>query len=91
MKYQVGKTGRIVLARFEDREDALKSIADIAIGAVISFASIRSTFAFINSPGETSSLFECTARIFSVIVISHLFVYKKAFNYKSNLEIQYYT
>jgi predicted DNA-binding protein with PD1-like motif len=30
MKYQVGKTGRIVLARFEDREDALKSIADIA-------------------------------------------------------------
>src|SRR4030067_265833 len=41
----------------------------IAIGAVISLARTRSTFAFINSPGETSFLPECTARIFSVIVI----------------------
>jgi len=30
MKYQVGKTGRVVIARFEDREDALKNIVDIA-------------------------------------------------------------
>jgi predicted DNA-binding protein with PD1-like motif len=30
MKYQVGKTGRVIVARFEDREDALKNIADIA-------------------------------------------------------------
>jgi predicted DNA-binding protein with PD1-like motif len=30
MKYQVGKTGRIALARFEDREDALEKITHIA-------------------------------------------------------------
>jgi uncharacterized protein len=30
MKYQIGKTGRVIVARFEDREDALKNIADIA-------------------------------------------------------------
>jgi predicted DNA-binding protein with PD1-like motif len=30
MKYQVGKTGRVIIARFEDREDALKNIVDIA-------------------------------------------------------------
>ncbi|MEW6161969.1 MAG: DUF296 domain-containing protein [Nitrospirota bacterium] len=29
MKYQVGKTGRVVAARFEDREDLLKGINDI--------------------------------------------------------------
>jgi predicted DNA-binding protein with PD1-like motif len=29
MKYQVGKTGRVIIARFEDREDALESILDI--------------------------------------------------------------
>ena len=30
MKYQVGKTGRVIIARFEDKEDALKNIVDIA-------------------------------------------------------------
>ncbi len=30
MKYQVGKTGKIVVARFEDREDVLGNLADIA-------------------------------------------------------------
>jgi len=30
MKYQVGKTGRIVIARFEDKEDILGNIIDIA-------------------------------------------------------------
>lgn len=30
MKYQVGKTGRVVVARFEDREDILQSIVSIA-------------------------------------------------------------
>jgi predicted DNA-binding protein with PD1-like motif len=30
MKYQIGKTGRVVVARFEDKEDVLKNIADIA-------------------------------------------------------------
>jgi predicted DNA-binding protein with PD1-like motif len=30
MKYQVGKTGRIIVARFEDREDVIGSLADIA-------------------------------------------------------------
>ncbi len=29
MKYQVGKTGRIIVARFEDREDVLGNLADI--------------------------------------------------------------
>ncbi len=30
MKYQVGKTGKIIIARFEDREDVLGNLADIA-------------------------------------------------------------
>jgi predicted DNA-binding protein with PD1-like motif len=30
MKYQVGKTGRVIVARFEDREDVLGNLADIA-------------------------------------------------------------
>jgi len=30
MKYQVGKTGRIIVARFEDREDVLGNLAGIA-------------------------------------------------------------
>jgi predicted DNA-binding protein with PD1-like motif len=30
MKYQVGKPGRVVVARFEDREDILDSIVEIA-------------------------------------------------------------
>ena len=30
MKYQVGKTGRVIIARFEDREDALENIVAIA-------------------------------------------------------------
>lgn len=30
MKYQVGKTGRVVVARFEDREDVLGNLVDIA-------------------------------------------------------------
>lgn len=30
MKYQVGKTGKIIVARFEDREDVLGNLADIA-------------------------------------------------------------
>lgn len=30
MKYQVGKTGRIIVARFEDREDVLGNLASIA-------------------------------------------------------------
>ncbi len=29
MKYQVGKTGRIIVARFEDKEDVLGNLADI--------------------------------------------------------------
>src|SRR3990172_11755583 len=29
MKYQVGKTGRVIVARFEDREDVLANLADI--------------------------------------------------------------
>ena len=29
MKYQVGKTGRIIVARFEDREDVLGNLAEI--------------------------------------------------------------
>lgn len=30
MKYQVGKTGRIVVARFEDREDVIENLHSIA-------------------------------------------------------------
>lgn len=30
MKYQVGKTGRVVVARFEDKEDILETIVQIA-------------------------------------------------------------
>jgi predicted DNA-binding protein with PD1-like motif len=30
MKYQVGEIGRVIVARFEDGEDALKNITDIA-------------------------------------------------------------
>mgnify|MGYP001591533047 CR=1 FL=1 len=30
MKYQVGKTGKIIVARFEDREDVLGNLVDIA-------------------------------------------------------------
>jgi len=30
MQYQVGKTGRVVMARFEDREDVLGNLAKIA-------------------------------------------------------------
>jgi predicted DNA-binding protein with PD1-like motif len=30
MKYQVGRTGRVAVARFEDREDALENITEIA-------------------------------------------------------------
>lgn len=30
MKYQVGKTGRVVVARFEDREDVLANLVKIA-------------------------------------------------------------
>ncbi|TAL23927.1 MAG: DUF296 domain-containing protein [Nitrospirae bacterium] len=30
MKYQVGKTGRVVVARFEDREDVLDNLVSIA-------------------------------------------------------------
>lgn len=30
MKYQVGRTGRVVVARFEDREDVLGNLTDIA-------------------------------------------------------------
>ncbi|MCL4475145.1 MAG: DUF296 domain-containing protein [Nitrospirae bacterium] len=30
MQYQVGRTGKIVVARFEDREDVLGNLADIA-------------------------------------------------------------
>ncbi|HYA31729.1 MAG TPA: DUF296 domain-containing protein [Thermodesulfovibrionales bacterium] len=30
MKYQVGRTGRVVVARFEDREDVLGNLASIA-------------------------------------------------------------
>jgi uncharacterized protein len=30
MKYQTGKTGRVIVARFEDRDDILENIADIA-------------------------------------------------------------
>jgi len=30
MKYQVGKTGRVIIARSEDKEDVLKNIVDIA-------------------------------------------------------------
>ncbi len=30
MKYQVGKTGRVIVARFEDGEDALENITGIA-------------------------------------------------------------
>ena len=30
MKYQVGEIGRVIVARFEDKEDVLKNIADIA-------------------------------------------------------------
>lgn len=30
MKYQVGRPGRIIVARFEDREDVLGNLADIA-------------------------------------------------------------
>jgi predicted DNA-binding protein with PD1-like motif len=29
MKYQVGRTGRVIISRFEDGEDALKNIIDI--------------------------------------------------------------
>jgi uncharacterized protein len=31
MKYQIGKTGRVVVARFEDKEDILQNISEIAI------------------------------------------------------------
>ena len=30
MKYQVGKTGRVIVARFEDKEDILGNIIEIA-------------------------------------------------------------
>jgi uncharacterized protein len=30
MKYQTGKTGRVIVARFEDRDDILENIAEIA-------------------------------------------------------------
>lgn len=30
MKYQVGKTGRVVVARFEDKEDVLGNLSSIA-------------------------------------------------------------
>jgi len=30
MKYQLGKTGRVVVARFEDHEDVLGNLVDIA-------------------------------------------------------------
>jgi predicted DNA-binding protein with PD1-like motif len=30
MKYQIGKTGRVVIARFEDKEDILGNINDVA-------------------------------------------------------------
>lgn len=30
MKYQVGRTGRVVIARFEDRDDVLGNLVDIA-------------------------------------------------------------
>jgi predicted DNA-binding protein with PD1-like motif len=30
MKYQVGRPGRVIVARFEDRDDVLKNLADIA-------------------------------------------------------------
>lgn len=30
MRYQVGRTGRVVVARFEDREDVLGNLTDIA-------------------------------------------------------------
>lgn len=30
MKYQIGKTGRVVVARFEDKEDILRNISDVA-------------------------------------------------------------
>ncbi len=30
MRYQVGRTGRVIVARFEDREDVLGNITDIA-------------------------------------------------------------
>lgn len=30
MRYQVGKTGRVIVARFEDREDVLGNLASIA-------------------------------------------------------------
>jgi len=30
VEYKVGKTGRVIVARFEDREDALKNISKIA-------------------------------------------------------------
>jgi predicted DNA-binding protein with PD1-like motif len=38
MKYQIGKTGRIVVARFEDREDILENIIGIAKGENIKSA-----------------------------------------------------
>ena len=41
----------------------------IATGAVMSFASVISTFAVIKSPALTLSLPECAANIFSVMVI----------------------
>jgi uncharacterized protein len=30
MKYQTGKTGRVIVARFEDRDDIIENIAEIA-------------------------------------------------------------
>lgn len=30
MEYQVGRTGRVVVARFEDKEDVLSNLAGIA-------------------------------------------------------------
>ncbi|HWR57745.1 MAG TPA: DUF296 domain-containing protein [Thermodesulfovibrionales bacterium] len=30
MKYEVGRTGRVVVARFEDKEDVIRNLADIA-------------------------------------------------------------
>lgn len=35
MKYQIGKVGRVVVARFEDREDVLGNLIDIAKKEVI--------------------------------------------------------
>jgi predicted DNA-binding protein with PD1-like motif len=38
MKYQVGKLGRVVVARFEDREDVIENLSDIVKKEVINAA-----------------------------------------------------